>query len=131
MKKIIILIIVLFGGIYVSYAQIDRRVGQGQYKPAEGPKIDYDKEIKNQTLTFFIDKVGVDGFQEAVIKVNVEDLQRQIKEITESNLSILEKNELMQQKHEKFRLEVKKILTEEQWGKYEELTAIKPKKKKN
>lgn len=128
--RIILLLLTTFLSIS-SYSQVDRRIGRGQYerspKNAQKAKVDFTE----QSLEFFRKEIGIDGFQEAVIKNLIEDYQKSSKEIVESQaIEDLEKKEQLGGLNEKFKSKLAEILTSEQFEKYKELMNPKKKKKK-
>ena len=129
MKILLLLLVTLFS--LSSYAQVDRRIGRGQYerspKNAQKAKVDFTE----QSLEFFRKEIGIDGFQEAVIKNLIEDYQKSSKEIVDSeSMETPEKRELLGILNGKFKEKLSEILTPEQFEKYNQLMEPKKKKKK-
>lgn len=118
MKKIFITIIFIFSISFVS-AQMDRRIGPGQYKnDKQGKKVDV-VETSVETLK---EKLKLDGFQEAIVRNLIKDNQAKAKEIFEAlSLTDIEKRSLLTEISEKFNVEIKKTLSDEQYEKYQKL----------
>lgn len=127
MKTLLLLLVTFFS--LSTYSQVDRRIGRGQYertpKNSQKNKVDFTE----QSLDFFRKDIGIDGFQEAVIKNFIEDYQKSSKEIVDSeSIETPEKRELLGILNGKFKEKLSEILTPEQFEKYNQL--MKPKKKK-
>jgi hypothetical protein len=119
--KIILLFLITSLSIS-SYSQVDRRIGRGQYerspKNSQKTKVDFTE----QSLEFFRKEIGIDGFQEAIVRNLIKENQAKSKEIIEAvSYSDLEKRNLLTELGEKFNIEIKKILQPEQIEKYEKL----------
>lgn len=129
MKILLLLLVTLFS--LSSYAQVDRRIGRGQYerspKNAQKAKVDFTE----QSLEFFRKEIGVDGFQEAVLRNLIEDYQKSSKEIVDSeSIETLQKRELLGTLNGEFKEKLSETLTAEQLKKYNQLMQTKKKKKK-
>ena len=129
MKTLLLLLVTLFS--LSSYAQVDRRIGRGQYerspKNAQKAKVDFTE----QSLEFFRKEIGVDGFQEAVLRNLIEDYQKSSKEIVDSeSIETLQKRELLGTLNGEFKEKLSETLTAEQLKKYNQLMQTKKKKKK-
>lgn len=119
--KIILLFLITSLSIS-SYSQVDRRIGRGQYerspKNSQKTKVDFTE----QSLEFFRKEIGIDGFQEAIVRNLIKENQAKSKEIIEAvSYSDIEKRNLLTELGEKFNVEIKKILQPEQIEKYEKL----------
>ena len=119
--KIILLFLITSLSIS-SYSQVDRRIGRGQYerspKNSQKTKVDFTE----QSLEFFRKEIGIDGFQEAIVRNLIKENQAKSKEIIEADIySDIEKRNLLTELGEKFNVEIKKILQPEQIEKYEKL----------
>ena len=107
-------------------AQVDRRIGQGQYKNDYTPP--KKEEMVEKTLEIFKEKLNLDPFQEAVVKNLLKDNDAKSNEIIESNAySNIEKNNMLNDLAEKFSVEIQKVLNPQQKEAY--LVMIKKKKK--
>jgi len=124
MKKILFLIILSFS-FFNSNAQVDRRIGSGQYKNEnQNKKVD----LVETSVESLKEKLILDGFQEAIVRNLIKENQTKSKEIIEDvGYSNIEKRNLLTELGEKFNVEIKKILIPEQLEKYEKLIS----KKKN
>lgn len=100
-------------------AQMDRRIGSGQYKnEKQNKKID----IVENSLELLKEKLKLDGFQEAIIRNLIKENQSKTKEIIEDlKLSDIEKRNLLDETVEKFNTEIKKVLSKEQNAVYDKL----------
>lgn len=100
-------------------AQMDRRIGPGQYKnEKQNKKID----IVENSLELLKEKLKLDGFQEAIIRNLIKENQSKTKEIIEDlKLSDIEKRNLLVETVEKFNTEIKKVLSKEQNAVYDKL----------
>ncbi|WP_291136042.1 hypothetical protein [Flavobacterium sp. UBA7663] len=118
MKKIFFLILIGFS-FFNSNAQVDRRIGTGQYKNGnQNKKVD----LVETSVESLKEKLNLDGFQEAIVRNLVKDNQAKSKEIIEAvSYSDIEKKNLLTELGEKFNTEIKKILLPEQIEKYEKL----------
>ena len=117
--KYIFLILIFNFSISNINAQMDRRIGTGQYKnDKQNKKID----IVENSLEFLKEKLKLDGFQEAIIRNLIKENQSKTKEIIEDlKLSDIEKRNLLVEIGEKFNTEIKKVLSKEQNVVYEKL----------
>ncbi len=117
--KYIFLILIFNFSISNINAQMDRRIGTGQYKnDKQNKKID----IVENSLDFLKEKLKLDGFQEAIIRNLIKENQSKTKEIIEDlKLSDIEKRNLLLEIGEKFNTEIKKVLSKEQNVLYEKL----------
>ncbi|MCK6607478.1 MAG: hypothetical protein L6Q46_04130 [Flavobacterium sp.] len=124
MKKIFFLILFVFSFIN-SNAQIDRRIGAGQYSNGDqNKKVD----IVESSVELLKKELNLDGFQEAIVRNLIKDNQSKSKEIIETSIySDIEKKNLLTEIGEKFNTEIKKILSPEQLEKYEKFIAKKKK----
>jgi len=124
MKKILFLIILSFS-FFNSNAQVDRRIGSGQYKNEnQNKKVD----LVETSVESLKEKLILDGFQEAIVRNLIKENQTKSKEIIEDvGYSNIEKRNLLTELGEKFNVEIKKILIPEQLEKYEKLISKKKK----
>ena len=124
MKKIFFLFFFTFSLSNAS-AQVDRRIGTGQYgNGSQTKKVD----LVETSVENLKEKLNLDGFQEAIVRNLIKDNQAKSKEIIEAvGYSDIEKRNLLTEMGEKFNLELKKILTPEQIEKYEKLISKKKK----
>jgi hypothetical protein len=126
--KILLLLFVTFLSLS-TYSQVDRRVGQGQYKRQYKQK--NIEEVNEETLTKLSKELNLDGFQEAVTKNLITDFNNSAKEIKEAqSLKPEEKSELLIGLTEKFKFKLFEILNDEQKNKYNEMLATGNKKNK-
>ena len=124
MKKIIFLVLISFSFLNTN-AQVDRRVGAGQYKNGNQNK---NVDLVETSVESLKEKLNLDGFQEAIVRNLVKDNQAKSKEIIEAvSYSDIEKRNLLAELGEKFNTEIKKILLPEQIEKYEKLISKKKK----
>lgn len=127
MKTLLLLLVTFFS--LSTYSQVDRRVGQGQYKRQYKQK--NIEEVNEETLTKLSKELNLDGFQEAVTKNLITDFNNSAKEIKEAqSLKPEEKSELLIGLAEKFKFKLFEILKDEQKNKYNEMLAGNNKKKK-
>ena len=122
----IIFFLILFVFSYInSNAQIDRRIGAGQYSNGDqNKKVD----IVESSVELLKKELNLDGFQEAIVRNLIKDNQSKSKEIIETSIySDIEKKNLLTEIGEKFNTEIKKILSPEQLEKYEKFIAKKKK----
>jgi hypothetical protein len=124
MKKILFLIILSFS-FFNSNAQVDRRIGSGQYKNEnQNKKVD----LVETSVESLKEKLTLDGFQEAIVRNLIKENQTKSKEIIKDiSYSNIEKRNLLTELGEKFNVEIKKILIPEQLEKYEKLISKKKK----
>jgi hypothetical protein len=124
MKKIFFLILIVFS-FFSANAQVDRRIGTGQYQNGkQNKKID----IVETSVESLKTKLDLDGFQEAIVRNLVKENQAKSKEIIEAtSYTDIEKRGLLTEIGEKFNTEIKKILSKEQLEKYEKLISKKKK----
>ena len=124
MKKIFFLIFIGFS-FFSSNAQVDRRIGTGQYKNGNQNK---NVDLVETSVESLKEKLNLDGFQEAIVRNLIKENQAKSKEIIEAvSYSDLEKRNLLTELGEKFNVEIKKILLPEQIEKYEKLISKKKK----
>lgn len=129
MKKIIVVLITFIS--FLTYSQVDRRIGRGQYERNVKNSQKKKENFTEQSLVFFRKEIKIDGFQEAVIKNLLDAYEKSSKEIIESELIITpEKNELLLKISENFKNELAEILTKEQYEKYKVIMDSKKKEKK-
>ena len=127
MKILLLLLFTLFS--LSSYAQVDRRVGQGQYKRHFKQK--NIEEINDETLKKLNEELNLDSFQEVVAKKLIADFNKSAKEIKDSeSLKNEEKSELFIGLAEKFKSKLFEILNEDQKSKYNAMISGESKKKK-
>ncbi len=124
MKKIFFLILIGFS-IFTANAQVDRRIGAGQYQNGkQNKKVDL-IETSVETLK---KELTLDGFQEAIVRNLVKENQEKSKEVIEAtSYTDPEKRALLTEIGEKFNTEIKKILSKEQLEKYEKFISKKKK----
>ena len=124
MKKIFFLILIGFS-IFTANAQVDRRIGAGQYQNGkQNKKVDL-IETSVETLK---KELTLDGFQEAIVRNLVKENQEKSKEVIEAtSYTDPEKRALLTEIGEKFNIEIKKILSKEQLEKYEKFISKKKK----
>jgi hypothetical protein len=124
MKKIFFLILIVFS-FFSANAQVDRRIGTGQYQNGkQNKKID----IVETSVESLKTKLDLDSFQEAIVRNLVKENQAKSKEIIEvTSYTDIEKRGLLTEIGEKFNTEIKKILSKEQLEKYEKLISKKKK----
>ena len=124
MKKIFFLILIGFS-IFTANAQVDRRIGAGQYQNGkQNKKVDL-IETSVETLK---KELTLDGFQEAIVRNLVKENQEKSKEVIEAtSYTDSEKRALLTEIGEKFNTEIKKILSKEQLEKYEKFISKKKK----
>lgn len=124
MKKIFFLILIVFS-FFSANAQVDRRIGTGQYQNGkQNKKVDL-VETSVETLK---KELNLDGFQEAIVRNLVKENQAKSNEIIEAtNYTDIEKRGLLTEIGEKFNTEIKKILSKEQLEKYEKFILKKKK----
>ena len=126
MKKIILIVILLFS--IFSFSQIDRSIGRNQYNNSSSKSKANKVNLTEKTLDFFKEKIKVDSFQEAVIKNLLNDYEVSAKKISTSEATDFEKKDEFLLLGENFKSELKKVLSEEQFSKYEEFLNKKKKK---
>ncbi len=124
MKKIFFLILISFS-FFNANAQVDRRIGAGQYQNGnQNKKID----LIESSVEKLKKELNLDGFQEAIVRNLVKENQSKSNEIIESNnLSNIEKRERLTDLGEKFNSEIKKILSKDQSEKYDKFISKKKK----
>lgn len=124
MKKIFFLVLISFW-FSNSNAQVDRRIGTGQYQNGkQNKKVDLVETSVEKLKT----ELNLDGFQEAIVRNLVKENQEKSKEIIEAtNYNDIEKRGLLAEIGEKFNAEIKKVLTKEQLEKYEKFISKKKK----
>lgn len=124
MRKIFFLTIICFS-YFNSNAQVDRRIGAGQYTNTnKGEKTD----IIESTIETLKKELNLDGFQEAIVRNLIKENQSKSKEIFESkDYNDIEKKNLLTELGDKFNIELKKILSDDQNKKYEKLFLKKKK----
>lgn len=124
MKKIFFLILIGYS-FFSANAQVDRRIGSGQYQNGkQNKKVD----IVETSVESLKTKLDLDGFQEAIIRNLVKENQAKSKEIIEAtSYTDIEKRGLLTEIGEKFNTEIKKILSKEQLEKYEKFISKKKK----
>ncbi len=124
MKNIFFLILISFW-FSNSNAQVDRRIGTGQYQNGkQNKKVDLVETSVEKLKT----ELNLDGFQEAIVRNLVKENQEKSKEIIEAtNYNDIEKRGLLAEIGEKFNAEIKKVLTKEQQEKYEKFISKKKK----
>lgn len=124
MKKIFFLILIGYS-FFCANAQVDRRIGSGQYQNGkQNKKVD----IVETSVESLKTKLDLDGFQEAIVRNLVKENQAKSKEIIEAtSYTDIEKRGLLTEIGEKFNTEIKKILSKEQLEKYEKFISKKKK----
>jgi protein tyrosine/serine phosphatase len=118
MKKIILLLILLTSSM--TFAQIDRSIGMGQYKNSlnKETKVDYVEE----SLKVLIDKIKLDDMQAAMAKVYLKESFKKMDDIFAStDIDKLEKNAKIEELQTKLNNNISEILSPEQKEKYEKL----------
>ena len=117
--KIIFFLILISFSFFNANAQVDRRIGTGQYKNGNHDK---KNDIIETSVESLKEKLNLDGFQVAIVRNLIKENQTKSKEIIEAvNYSDIEKRKLLTELGEKFNMEIKKILQNEQIEKYEKL----------
>ncbi|WP_324068691.1 MAG: hypothetical protein RSE15_11475 [Flavobacterium sp.] len=92
MKKIIFLVLISFSFLNTN-AQVDRRVGAGQYKNGNQNK---NVNLVETSVESLKEKLNLDGFQEAIVRNLIKENQAKSKEIIEAvSYSDLEKRNLL------------------------------------
>ena len=132
MKKISISLII-FLIFNTVYAQVDRTVGRTPQYHREKPKADK-KDFVELTLEYLKEKLSLDSFQEAAIKVYLIENQTNAEKIHNSDISNDDKKIKFEEAVKDFDEKLLKILNPEQIKVFEELTKKnkeKTKKKKN
>jgi len=115
---LILLFTVLF--TTVVSAQVDRRVGQGQYKrnPPKHEKIDFAEESAN----YFEKELKLDAFQKAAMKNIFADEKEAITAIgDDKDMTVMEKKDKMREVSQRIQKKVLPLLSKEQAVKYNEI----------
>jgi hypothetical protein len=117
--RYIFLILIFNFSISNINAQIDRSIGNSQYRTdKQNKKVD----VVENSVQLLKDKLKLDGLQEAIIRNLIKENQTKTKEIIEnSKLSDIEKKDLLVEIGEKLNSEIKKVLSKEQYALYEKL----------
>ncbi len=117
--RYIFLILIFNFSISNINAQIDRSIGNSQYRTdKQNKKVD----VVENSVQLLKDKLKLDGLQEAIIRTLIKENQTKTKEIIEdSKLSDIEKKDLLVEIGEKLNSEIKKVLSKEQYALYEKL----------
>lgn len=104
----------------MTFAQIDRSIGMGQYKNSlnKETKVDYVEE----SLKVLIDKIKLDDMQAAMAKVYLKESFKKMDDIFAStDIDKLEKNAKIEELQTKLNNNISEILSPEQKEKYEKL----------
>lgn len=128
MKKISISLII-FLIFNTVYAQVDRTVGRTPQYHREKPKADK-KDFVELTLEYLKEKLSLDSFQEAAIKVYLIENQTNAEKIHNSDISNDDKKIKFEEAVKDFDEKLLKILNPEQIKVFEELTKKKLKRKR-
>jgi hypothetical protein len=117
--RYIFLILIFNFSISNINAQIDRSIGNSQYRTdKQNKKVD----VVENSVQLLKEKLKLDGLQEAIIRNLIKENQTKTKEIIEnSKLSDIEKKDLLVEIGEKLNSEIKKVLSKEQYALYEKL----------
>ena len=122
MKKIVFLLILL-GSISSIYGQVDRRIGNEQYKNEKPAK---KVDVVETSVENLKKKLKLDGFQEAIARNLIKENQRKYTEIIESTqYSDVEKRNFLTEIGDKFNAEIIKNLKPEQVEAYNKLIVKK------
>ncbi len=118
MKRVFFLILIGLTFFDVN-AQVDRRIGTGQYQNGkQNKKVD----LVETSLEKLKKDLDLDGFQEAIVRNLIKENQAKSNEIIEATkYTDIEKRGLLTEIGEKFNIEIKKILSKEQEEKYDKL----------
>lgn len=118
MKKTILLLFLL--SFCFSYAQVDRRIGRGQYKNdlKKETKVDHEKAY----LELLKKKVGIDNLQEDMVRIYYgESFEKIEKIISDTSLNDIEKTKKIEEIQEEMNSNILKILDDNQKIKFEKL----------
>jgi hypothetical protein len=118
MKKIFLLLFLF--SFSLSYAQVDRSIGGGQYKndPKKETKVDHEKAY----LELLKKKVGVDNLQEKMIRVYYQESYIKIEKIIDTkDLNDVEKTKKIEEIQDEMNTNILKILDDNQKTKFEKL----------
>jgi hypothetical protein len=114
---------ILLGSISSIYGQVDRRIGNEQYKNEKPAK---KVDVVETSVENLKKKLKLDGFQEAIARNLIKENQRKYTEIIESTqYSDVEKSNLLTELGDKFNAELIKNLKPEQVEAYNKLIAKK------
>lgn len=122
MKKIFFTLLLLLS-FSTIYGQVDRRIGNEQYKNEKPAK---KVDVVETSVENLKKKLKLDGFQEAIARNLIKENQRKYTEIIESTqYSDVEKRNLLTELGDKFNAELIKNLKPEQVEAYNKLIAKK------
>ena len=122
MKKIFFTLLLLLS-FSTIYGQVDRRIGNEQYKNEKPAK---KVDVVETSVENLKKKLKLDGFQEAIARNLIKENQRKYTEIIESTqYSDVEKRNLLTEIGDKFNTELIKNLKPEQVEVYNKLIAKK------
>lgn len=119
-------IFLLFAALFTTTAsaQVDRRIGQGQYKRSRGKaeKIDFIQE----STDYLAKELKLDDFQKAAVKSIMSDEKDAIMAINEAtDMSDLEKRDKTREISQRIYKKVMPLLSKEQGEKYTKMEEAK------
>ncbi|MDV6168465.1 hypothetical protein R1T16_08495 [Flavobacterium sp. DG1-102-2] len=115
---LIVLFTILFSA--AASAQVDRRVGQGQYKsgPQKKEKTDYAEQTSNYLAT----ELKLDAFQKAAVKNILNDEKENITSLGDNReMTTMEKKDKLREITERIQKKITPLLSKEQAEKYTKL----------
>lgn len=127
MKKILMVLMTL-GCIYVSEAQVDRRIGNSQYKNSLPDRKEKKDDPIEKSLNYLDKELKLDVFQKAAIKTLLEDNQDVNSKIMASNISEGEKMLKLDEARENLNQNIAAVLNPKQ---IENFDRIKDNDRKN
>ena len=111
-----------------SYAQVDRRIGSGQYRRAPKPKDGKSTDFVDQTVEYYTKELKLDDFQQAAIRTIVEEQRDAINELMAAKeITSDERRDRAKAINDKIDAKIVPILSEDQKTKYK--TTIQDKRK--
>jgi hypothetical protein len=109
MKKTLIILLTL-GCILLSEAQIDRSIGNSQYKNSIPDRKEQKIDPIEKSLLYLEKELNLDVFQKAAIKAHLEENKEVNAKIMASNISDADKKMRLEDARENLNIKVSKIL---------------------
>jgi len=110
-----------------SYAQVDRRIGSGQYRRPPKAKDGKSTDFVDQTVEYYTKELKLDDFQQAAIRTIIEEQRDAINELMAAKeITTDERRDRAKALNDKIDGKIIPLLSEEQKTKYK---AIQDKRK--
>ena len=117
--------IVIFSSLLLSaatFAQVDRSIGQSQYKRAPKGKSGVKKDFIDQIMDYYSKELNLDDFQQAAVRQVIEDQRDEMMALNEQkDMTTDERRDKAKIINDKIDAGILPMLSPEQVKKYQEL----------